>query len=217
MSTSRAHILTLAAALLVSFVMGSCSAAKTSKSTIPVSSRSQGYEGVVFRNLLVIGVGENENTRRLFEDAFAKTLAEHGARAQPSWTHLPQSTLLTETELEAVVQGGGFDGVLITRLLGVDEEEEYVEGRSYSKRHALYPHYKGYYRGAYEVVHEPGYFTSKKTYRLETNLYAVSDSSLVWSGQSDTVDPDSMDEGISSMTEAVAKKLEEERLIRSEH
>jgi len=201
------------AALLAIGMVVSCSGAKSSKTTIPLSSRSPGYEKVVFTNLLVIGVGENEDARRLFEDAFAKTLTGDGAQGQPSWRLLPQSTLLSDQQLEGAVETGGFDGVLITRLLGVDEEQEYVEGRTYSERNKLYPHYKGYYRGAYKVVHEPGYFKTKSTYRLETNLYAASDGGLVWSGQSNTVDPESIGEGIDSMTEAVATKLKEERLI----
>lgn len=199
--------------LLAIGILGSCSGATSSKTTIPVSSRAPGHEGVVFTSLLVLGVGENEEARRLFEDVFSKALARDGARAQPSWKLLPQSSLLTDEELERAVVAGGFDGVLITHLLGVDEQEEYVEGRTYSERSKLYPHYKGYYRGAYKVVHEPGYYRTKTAYRLETNLYAVSDGRLVWSGQSNTVDPDSIDEGIDSMTEAVARKLKEERLV----
>ena len=108
----------------------------------------------------------------------------------------------------------GFDGMLITRLVSVDEEQEYVEGRSYTERHARYRYYKGYYKGSYKIVHEPGYYKTKTTYRLETNLYAVSDGSLVWSADSHTVDPDSIDEGIDSMTIAMVAKLKEEGLIR---
>jgi hypothetical protein len=43
---------------------------------------------------------------------------------------------------------------------------------------------------------------------------AVSDGSLVWSADSHTVDPDSINEGIYSMTAAVAAELKEEGLIR---
>jgi len=46
------------------------------------------------------------------------------------------------------------------------------------------------------------------------NLYATSDNGLVWSGHSSTVDPDSVEEGIDSVTQAVAAKLREEGLIR---
>lgn len=57
-------------------------------------------------------------------------------------------------------------------------------------------------------------FQRTTTYRLETNLYAVSDGGLVWSGRSDTVNPDSIEDGISSLTQVIASKLREEGLIR---
>jgi hypothetical protein len=48
---------------------------------------------------------------------------------------------------------------------------------------------------------------------LETNLYSVATSGLVWSGQSETVNPESIPDARDSMTAAVAKKLKEEKLI----
>jgi hypothetical protein len=209
---TRARVLVVV--LLAAVTAAACSAATPSKTTIPRSERVAGYEGMAFESLFVIGVGEDNEARKLFEDAFSDALATSGARAQPSWGLLPQSTLLTEQELEAAVGTDDFDGVLITRLVSVDEEHEYVEGRTYSERHPRYRYYKGYYKGSYKVVHEPGYYETKTTYRLETNLYAVSDGSLVWSADSNTVDPDSVDEGIDSMTLAIVAKLEEEGLIR---
>jgi hypothetical protein len=124
---------------------------------------------MAFESLFVIGVGEDNEARKLFEDALADALTTSGTRAQPSWGLLPQSTLLTEQDLQATVDTDGFDGVLITRLVSVDEEQEYVEGRTYAERH---PRYR-YYKGSYTVVPEPGYYETKTTYRLETNLYAA--------------------------------------------
>jgi len=208
---SRASALT---AVLLTVAATACSTTAPSKTTIPRSERVAGHESTVFRSLFVIGVGEDNRARKLFEDAFAAALTGSGTRAQPSWELLPQSTLLSEQELEAAVGTDDFDGVLVTRLVGVDEEQEYVEGRTYSERHPRYRYYKGYYKGSYKVVHEPGYYETRTTYRLETNIYAVSDGSLVWSADSHTVDPDSINEGIDSMTAAVAAELKEEGLIR---
>ena len=49
--------------------------------------------------------------------------------------------------------------------------------------------------------------------RLETNLYDVGSGELVWSGQSETFDPDSFKDGIDSVTRAVADRLSQENLI----
>ncbi|MEM8609041.1 MAG: hypothetical protein AAGF92_18195 [Myxococcota bacterium] len=202
---------TLTASLASLVVLSSCAGTKTS---IPISWRNPGYESAVFDDLLVIGVGRNEGSRRLFEDEFAKKLSAEGARAQASWELLPDTTQLTQEQIANAVQAGSFDAVLITRLLSVDKEQEYVEGSTYSVPGNYYGSaYYGYYATSYAVVHEPGYFKTNTTFRLETNLYAVSDSGLVWSGQSDTVNPSSVADVIDSMTTAVANTLRQQRLI----
>jgi hypothetical protein len=197
--------------LIAASALAACNKSKTS---IPLSWRNPAVEQTVFKKLLVIGVGENDGARRLFEDTFAKALAQQGTSAQASWGLLPQSTRLTEEQIRGAVEGGGFDGVLISQLLGVDQNEEYVPPSSYTVPTTHYGYgYYGYYGASYTTVHQPGYFKTNTTFRVETNLYSVASSDLVWSGQSDTLNPESLTEVIDSMTAAVAKKLKEEKLI----
>lgn len=184
------------------------------ETSIPVSWRNPGFEDAVFRKLFVIGVGRDEGNRRLFEDTFVKALEDRGAEAQPSWASLPQSEQLTEEQIREAIEGGGFDGVIITRLLAVEQTEEYVEGKSYTVPTNRYGYgYYGYYGTSYATVHESGHFETSTNVRLETNLYSVATGGLVWSGQSDTVDPDSIKDLMSSVTAAVVKRLADEKLI----
>ncbi|MGB3052022.1 MAG: hypothetical protein WBB42_13550, partial [Polyangiales bacterium] len=176
-----------------------------SKTTAPQYDRMPGYDRAFFTSLFLIGVGENEEKRRLFEDVFSRVLSDDSAYVMPSWKRLPQSRLLTETELKTAIGTDEFDGVLITRLVSVDEEyfEDKTDGVQLARP------FEGYYQGSYEVVHEPGYYERTTSYRLETNLYAVSDGGLVWSARSATVDPDSLEKGIDSLARAVAEELRE--------
>ena len=184
------------------------------QTTIPLAWRNPSYGGVGFVKLFVIGVGADDASRRLFEDTFAQAIAREGAAAQASWGHLPQTGQLTEAQIRAAIEGGDFDGVLITRLLGVDETEEYVPPSTHTVPSSYYGYgYYGYYGTSYAVVHEPGYYKTNTTFRLETNLYSVATGDLVWSGQSETVNPESLTAVIESMTAAVASKLKSERLI----
>ncbi|MBT8468644.1 MAG: hypothetical protein KJN97_07825, partial [Deltaproteobacteria bacterium] len=73
--------------------------------------------------------------------------------------------------------------------------------------------YYGFYGTTYAKVHEPGYFDTSTTIRVETNLYSLSTDALVWTGQSATVDPKSIPDARGSITHAVAQKLKEEKLI----
>jgi hypothetical protein len=103
---------------------------------------------------------------------------------------------------------------VITRLLRVAKSQEYVPPSTYSVPSTYHGYgYYGYYGTSYEVVHQPGYFKTNTTFVLETNLYSVATADLVWSGQSETLNPESLTDVIDSMTAAVAKKLKAEKLI----
>jgi hypothetical protein len=133
--------------LIAASTLAACNKSKTS---IPLSWRNPAVEQTVFKKLLVIGIGENDGARRLFEDTFAEALAQQGTSAQASWGLLPQSTRLTEGQIRGAVEGGGFDGVLISRLLGVDQNEEYVPPSSYTVPTTHYGYgYYGYYGASY--------------------------------------------------------------------
>ena len=200
--------------LLAVLALSALAGCKKTSTTIPLAWKNPSYEGAGFQKLFVIGVGEDESARRLFEDTFAKAIAAEGAAAQASWGHLPKSEQLSEEEVRAAIEGGEFDGVLITRILGVDQSQEYVPPSTHSVPTSYYGYgYYGYYGASYAVVHEPGYYKTNTTFRLETNLYSVATGDLVWSGQSDTLNPDSLKDVIDSMTAVVAKKLKSEKLI----
>ena len=208
---SKSHINNLLLCLLAVAALAACSKTTTS---IPLSWRNPSYTDAGFQKLFVIGVGEDDGGRRLFEDTFAKSLAEQGAAAQASWGKLPQSTQLSEEQIRGAIEGGNFDGVVITRLLKVDESKEYVPPSTYSVPTTYHGYgYYGYYGTSYEVVHQPGYFKTNMTFVVETNLYSVATGDLVWSGQSETLNPESLTDVIDSMTAAVAKKLKDEKLI----
>ena len=216
---SKTQLAKLAIFIIAAAVLAACSKTNTS---IPQSYRNPGYEQTVFKKLLVIGVAENEESRKAFEDAFAKAIADEGGTAQGSWSLLPKSEQLTEEEIRTAIEAGNFDGVLITRLLSVDKEQEYTPASTYNNPQTrYYPGgggmygygFYGFYGTTYAKVHEPGYFETSTTIRLETNLYSAANDGLVWTGQSDTVDPESIPDARESMTTAVAKKLKEEKLI----
>ena len=167
------------------FIIAAANHAACNKTStnITQSYRNAGFEQTVFKELLVIGVAENHESRQAFEDALAKAIAAQGGGAQASWGLLPQSTKLEEEEIRAAIEGGNFDGVLITRLLSVDKDQEYVEPKAYNNpKTRYYPggggyygrgHYGGGYYGfygtTYAKVHEPGYFETSTTLRLETS------------------------------------------------
>jgi hypothetical protein len=205
--TRSAPIAGIGVALLSAALLAACGTV----TKIPNAWRNPAHEGVPFQKVFVIGVGKNEMNRRVFEDRFATALSAGGAVASPSYEALPHSERLTEAQVRGAIEGDDYDGVIVTRLLGIEEDTEYVPPRTYTV--ARHRGYYGYYGSSWDVVHEPGYFETHTIVRLETNLYDVATGELVWSGQSETFDPSSLTDIIDSATKAVAKRLGEERLI----
>ena len=205
------RVLYLVLALTSTAVLSGCD--KGATTSVSLSWKNPNYSAG-FEKLFIIGVGENDGTRRLFEDTFAKAIAAEGAAAQASWGQLPQTERLTKEQIRGAIEGGDFDGVLITHLLSVDQSQEYVPPSSYTVPTGYRGYgYYGYYGTSYTVVNEPGYFKTNTRFRIETNLYSVATGDLVWSGQSDTLNPQNLADVIDSMTAAVAKKLKTEKLI----
>lgn len=163
--------------------------------------------------VLVVGVARTETARRSFEDHLARELETRGTEAVASHRVLPGSGRLAEADLRRVVREGGFDGVLLTRLLAVDEETTYVPPQTSVSMGAGGGFYR-HYGMAYGVSVSPGYLQTTTIVRLETRLYESRDAALVWSAQSDTFDPSSVDDTISSVSAALIDQLEKDGYLR---
>jgi hypothetical protein len=206
MSTRLAFI--LPATLLGAAALGACGTV----TKIPIAWQNPAYQGGPFQKIFVIAVAENDARRRLFEDEFAGVLSDQGAIASPSYGALPDTRRLSEEQVRGAIQGGSYDGVIVSRLLGVEKDTKYIPPRTYTVPRT-YRGYYGYYGTTWDVVHEPGYYETQTILRLETNLYDVESGDLVWSGQSETFDPNSVEDVIDSVTRAVARRLRDEGLI----
>jgi hypothetical protein len=207
--------------LIALAALTACSKTATSFSQ---SYRNPGYEETVFKNVLVIAIAQDQDSRQAFEDALTSAVANEGGTAQASIGVLPHEEQLTEDQLHAAIDAGGFDGVLLSRLMSVDKDSEYTPPKKYNNPRTRYyaaspgwgygyGGFYGFYGTTFAEVHEPGYFETSTTLTLETNLYSVATNELVWTGRSETIDPESIEDARASVTEAVAKKLKAERLI----
>ena len=134
-------------------------------------------------NILVIGVTARSTRRRVFEDSYVEGLAAIGTRAVPSYTLLESSLELTRDIVERAIKGQDLGGVLVTRLVGIREEQTYSLPAHYDDDRG----YLGYYEHAWRET-SGGYYAQHKIFTLETTLYDVASGELVWSMQSQSMD-----------------------------
>lgn len=94
--------------------------------------------------------------------------------------------------IELVLKQNNITGVIIISLLDAQKETYYVPGSvSYSPGYYGRPYY-GYYGSVYGTVYSPGYYETTSSYFIECNAYRLSDERLVYSCQTKTVDPSSL-------------------------
>jgi hypothetical protein len=183
------------------------------KTEISNQWKSPEYTGGPMHKILVVAITETPLVRRSYEDRFAEALQGHGAETVASYALWPGDKRLTKEELEEIVNRDGFDGVIVTQLLGVDEKTTYVPPTTEVVPMHRGRGYYGYYGRSYDVVHNPGYTLTTEIISLETKLWNARDSQLAWGIRSETFDASSTDDAIASVTKKLVKQLADDGLI----
>lgn len=107
------------------------------------------------------------------------------------------------------IEKSGIDGLMFVNAFHIEKDKEYHPGSSLSVVAPAYGYYPSYYgnvypsayRGSYYdyygyavgTVYGQGYYTTTTTYFLQSNLFNVKTESLIWAGQTKTVDYKSLE------------------------
>jgi hypothetical protein len=153
------------------------------------------FSGAPFRNVLVIGISRSDANRRLFEDGFVQALRAAGIEASASYPLLPEEGQLPKERIEQAVARTGADSVLVTRVLRVqhkvDVSPSYVGPG---------PGFYGWYGASWEAAPE---IYSYDVMTIESTLWDIKREKAVWSGISESIDP----EDVAKVTRELAKEL----------
>ena len=200
----------------VSFLLFSCANTKISQSWVePGHNKS-------YNDLLIIGIAESEQNRRAYESYFVQELSENAIEAEASYKLIKSNQKIDRDSVSKAIKGLDIDGVIVTHMVGIDEETIYRPSAGYSYGGAYGGYYRGgHYGGLYSYyphvntyVHNPGYYTTHETYTIETSLYDVASEELVWTARSRTFSPESVDEVIVDLTKLLIKDLSDKNLIK---
>ena len=160
--------------------------------------------------MLIVGVTDEEAKRRSFEDQFVAELKKEGITAVSSAEAFGPGRKDSTIIHDYVVQND-IDAILVTRLLGVDTQQQYVAGTTYWQP-SYYGGFYGYYNYGYSVYTTPGYWNEYTVLRLETIIYR-SDAQMLWAANSETFDPGSESSVISALANAVIMDLDRRNLL----
>ncbi|MCK5648707.1 MAG: hypothetical protein KAI22_07490 [Gammaproteobacteria bacterium] len=179
------------------------------------------YTGAKLHKVLVLGIFKDDIQRRSFEATFVKEVDSEGKRAVAGYTLMPEKEDFdTKEDILAAVQKIGADSVLITSFKGVIEKQREVAPRvdyipRRGMRYGRYGYgYGGYYGSTYEAVYRPGYTTTDTIVQLETRVYAVKNSKLVWAGKTKSVNASSPEAVVKDLVKLVIKDMKSSELIK---
>lgn len=203
------HIGNAVVLCILFFLVSSCASTRITRSWVePGNTKS-------YNNILVIGVGESEQTRRAYEGYFVEELRDKSIKAVASYTLIKSNEKINRDTVGMAIKGMGIDGVIVTHLVAVDEETVYRPSMEYMPMYGgvYYGNLYSYYPHVNTYVHRPGYYTTHEAYTIETSLYDVASEDLVWSARTRTFSPESVDEVIVDLTDLLIKDMADKKLI----
>lgn len=203
------------AILLLVVVLSACSNTKFTKQWI-----DKDFDGQPYDDILVLVVDEKMGYRQDAENYIVQKLNEVGNNAMQSYDILPKTETIDENMVGKAIDGLQLDAVIVMYATGITEEEYYVPTRrfgvysGYGYDHAHYGGFYDYYPHAFNYVYVPGYDNRHYVVTLETSLFDLNTGKMLWSAQSNTFAPESVDDVIQGITELSINELKSKKLLR---
>jgi hypothetical protein len=164
------------------------------------------------RNVATMAITPNQETRQRAEGDLAARIQRLGTQAVASTSVLGAQPPATKDELREALLKSGVEAVLVGQFVGKDTQQKVVGTQTVGGPAFVGPGYGmgglyGYYGWAGPTYTEP-VVRDQTTLVLQFRLFRVEgDGQLLWSAQSQTIDPGQQDEVIAQVNEAVVTEL----------
>jgi hypothetical protein len=168
--------------LLVPGLLTSCAPASLKKTW-----RNPEAPAISYRKLLVVGVANDDNVRRMFEDIFVETLNENGVAAVPSHTLESDLDKADRARLQELAGKTSADAVVITRPLAKSERTNYQYATGTLEERTEVEKKSGPDSSTTIVMSAVGIAAHETDFELatlQTHFFDAADARLVWSAQS---------------------------------
>ncbi len=200
--------------MLIPIAIASCST-----STKITSSWKAPVEDVAGKEdkILVLAMlpDKDRNMRESMEQELTKSLQAQGYQAISAFDAFGPHAFKGQNEQQVMseLKGQNIQRVITVAMLDKEKERKYTPGRvDYLPSIGYNPFWRRYVY-YYDRVYNPGYYTSSTNYFVESNLYDVGSNRLLYSVQSKTFDPASMEDLARTYSKAIVKDMEKNKII----
>jgi hypothetical protein len=212
--TRRTRLKKYARLMLV--VLAGFSMAGFGSTKLAYSWRNPNAPSGPFKNIMVLALNGQAANRAQFEDVLTAAITKAGVQAVQSYSLIPRPNLtpINMDNLRNVVQGQGFDAVLVSRIVQYHKTVHEVQDPIFPLE-PYYATFYGYYGAVSPMLYSPTYLQTEQKVQVETNFYATTtpEGVLAWTGTSDTVNPRNVNDAINAMAKLVDQELLKNNLI----
>ena len=165
-----------------------------------------------YSKILVVALSNfsDINLRENMENHLVEDLNESGVKAISSINRYGPKTFENKSEETILnsLQKDGIDAVLTIVLLNKEKERYYTPSRVYYSPYIIYQRrFWGYYTTIYDRIYEPGYYSESTNYFWESNLYDIENKELIYSAQSKSFNPASINKLADEYGKIIKKDL----------
>ena len=178
--------------VILVFILAGCSSSRIISSWKEPDATAKSYKKVMVLSL----IGDPERQfRQSMEQHMVGDLRALGYDAVCACEEYGPKAFegMKENEAVEMLKKKGFDAVITIVLLSKAKEKYYQPGYvNYTPYEVYHRRFWGYYTTMHGRVYEPGYYSVSTKYFWETNLYDMEKANLVYSAQSQSFDPGSV-------------------------
>ena len=172
-----------------------------------------------YTKVFVAALVSRQNVRVSLEDHMARAVRSQGYHVVKSVdAFTPTFTQTSAPDKDAMlgrIRELGCDLIFTVSLVDRQSETRYVPGNTMYTPYAGYGMgFRGYYGYMYPYAWDPGYYTTDKTYFMEGNLFDAASETLLWSVQTESYNPESIDKFSEGLTQVMLERAQKDLRVR---
>jgi hypothetical protein len=167
-----------------------------------------------YTKIFIVSLSNNQKVKLNLENEMAAAATAKGYQVIKSHD-IFQPTFTRETNPDkdlmlAKIREMGCDLIYMVTLIDKTSETRYVPGVMYAPFPAYGFGFRGYYNYWSPMMFDPGYYTTDKTYFMEGNLFDVASETMIWSVQTESYNPVSIEKFSKELTHLMLDRAEKD-------
>lgn len=205
---SPSKLFSLVAAFLMLLFIGCGPANKVTSSWTNKDFKSE----IKYDKIFVAALVSNPHVRTHLEGDMSDAAKAYGLKVERSWDYFPptfgKSEATPRVTMMNKVRELKCNLIFTITLIDKESETRYVRGTM--GYYGPYPGYGlrfwGFYSYWYPYMYDPGYYVTDKSYFMEGDLFDAESETLLWSVQTKTLNPPSIEKFSKGLVEVMLNK-----------